>query len=229
MGQGEAVLIRPAAGGPRLKKNAQLSFRQGVLEITDPRRRTHTVDLSDGNGPYEFRYGSWQGEADFALTDGSGHAVLLVDQKSFHIGDMTRLQQATGLSSQEVGSRPPTTRNTVALINLPYVTLAYTVFAAGALAFGLWSVTHIDFFVFGVTLPAVIILIPLLIVGRRSMLSAEDFKREWANAQPEIDEALALADEHLAEQPKERTSDPDTPPVQASPPASLPPESPDAR
>jgi hypothetical protein len=199
MGQEEAVSIRPAAGGPRLKKNGRLQFHQGLLEVTDPRGRTHTFDLSGGNGPYEFRYGSWEGEADFALIDGSGRAVLLVDQKSFHLGDMTRLQDATGLKCDEAGTRPPTTRDTVALVNLPYVMVGYAVFGVGAVAFGLWSVTHIEFFVLGVTLPAVIILIPLLIVGRRSILSGADFKAEWPKVQQHIDETLALSDKWLAD------------------------------
>ena len=37
MGQEPTVSIRPTAGGPHLKKKARLSFRQGVLEATDPR------------------------------------------------------------------------------------------------------------------------------------------------------------------------------------------------
>ncbi|MDQ1491827.1 MAG: hypothetical protein QOJ23_4341 [Actinomycetota bacterium] len=194
----ETVSIRPAAGGPGLKKNGHLSFHQGVLEATDPRGHAHRFDLSDGNGPYEFRYGTWKGEADYALVDRSGHALLLVDTKAFHNDDIMRLQDATGLKFDGAESEPPTRPDTVALVNLPYLRWAMAVFGVGSVAFGLWSVTHVELLVLGVTLPALIILIPLAIFARRSMLSAEDFKADWAKIQPNVDDALAAADEYLA-------------------------------
>jgi hypothetical protein len=217
MAQEQTVSIRPAAGGPHLKKNASLEFRQHVLEVTDPRGRTRRFDLSDGDGPYEFRYGTWQGEADFAMIDRSGHAVLLLDQKSFHLGDITRLQEATGLKCDESGARPPKRRDTVEIVNLPYLKIGYAVFAAGSVAFGLWSVTHIEFFVLGVTLPAVIMLIPLLVVGRRAMLSGEDFKAEYAKLRPEVNETLALADQWLAERGQSPVHDDHEPHQRATP------------
>ena len=199
MGEEQTISIRPAAGGPLLKKNVRLELREHVLEVTDPRGRTRRFDLSDGDGPYEFRYGTWPGEADFAMVDKSGHAVLFADQKSFHLGDLTRLQEATGLNCDEAGTPPPKRRDAVEIVKLPYLKIGYAVSAVGSVAFGLWSVTHIEFFVLGVTLPAVIILIPLLIVGRRSMLSSGDFKAEYAKLRPEVDETLALADQWLAD------------------------------
>jgi hypothetical protein len=230
MGQEEAVSIRPAAGGPLLRKNARLMFHEGVLEATDPRGRTRRFNLSDGNGPYEFRYGTWKGDADFALIDGSGHALLLLDQTSFHFDDISRLRHATGLKLDETGSQPPTRRDTVALVNLPYLKIGSAVFAVGAAAFGLWSVTHIEFFVLGVTLPAVLILIPVLIFGRRSILSPEDAKAEFAKLQPDVDEALALADQWLTEHRRtsaedEKDPQPRTPPTpEAHPPADASPD-----
>jgi hypothetical protein len=226
MGQDETVSIRPAAGGPRLKKNARLIFHQGVLEATDPRGRTQRFDLSDHNGPYEFRYGTWKGDADFALIDGSGHALLLLDQTSFHFDDISRLQDATGLKSDESGSQPPSRRDTVALVNLPYLKIGGVVFAAGSVAFGLWAVTGVEFFVLAVTLPAVLILIPLLIFGRRSILSPEDAKAEFAKLQPQVDESLALADRYLAEHAQPPRRNPDQAQGEEAPPFTRPTETP---
>jgi hypothetical protein len=199
MGEEDPLSVRPAAGGRYLKKNAMLTLCKNILDVTDARGRTHRFDLSDSNGPYEFRFGSWPGQADFALIEKSGHAVLLVDQKSFHLGDLTKLQEATGLNREEVGTRPPKRPDAVEIVNLPYRKIGNVVFAVGAVAFGLWSITHIEFLVLGVTLPAVIILIPLLIMARRSMLSPEDFRTEYPEVRHEADKTLAAADQWLAD------------------------------
>jgi hypothetical protein len=217
MGQEPTVSIRPKAGGPHLKKHACLSFHHGVLEATDPRGHTHTFDLADGNGPYEFRYGMWEGDANYALVDRSGHAVLLVDTTAFLNEDVTRLQDATGLKFDDTETQPPTSRDTVALVNLPYLKWAMFVSGVGTVAFGLWSVTHIEFFVLGITLPALIIIVPLAIFARRSILSPDDAKAEFAKLQPEVDEALARADQYLAEH--SAIPDPDKPGSASSPPA----------
>jgi hypothetical protein len=218
MGQDSTVSIRPRAGGPHLKKNACLSVHHGVLEATDPRGHTHAFDLSDGNGPYEFRYGMWKGDANYALVDRSGHAVLVVDTTAFLNEDISRLQDATGLNFDGTETEPPRRRDTVALVNLPYLKWAMFVSGVGTAAFGLWSVTHIEFFVLGITLPALIIVIPLAVFARRSILSPEDAKAEFARVQPQVEEALALEQQYLAEH-----SPPATPPDGPSGAASSPP------
>jgi hypothetical protein len=227
MGQEEPVSIRPAWGGPSLKKHASLTFRQGVLEATDGRGRARAFSLSDTNGPYRFAYGdTWEGEADYALVDRSGYAVLLVDQKAFRNDDIIRLQKATGLANEGMGKQPPTRPDAIALLNPPYLKWAGSAFAAGAVAFGLWSVTHVEILVLGITLPALIIMVALLTLAKKSMMSGEEFVAESTAISADSDSALADADAYLAEHGQPPESQPDDPPAQAPPYRPAPPDTP---
>jgi hypothetical protein len=170
-----------------------------VLEVTDRRRRTTSYDLTDAQGPYTFAYGTWDSEADLAVVDALGKAVLLVDRKMFRMSDVRRFQSAAGLDAAEVQEQPPKRPDALTIVSPPLFRWATMVFFVGLVGFGLWSLTGIDAFVLGLTLPAVVIATVLGVMARRSMLSPEAFKEETAKLEPIISEALATADAYLAE------------------------------
>jgi hypothetical protein len=226
MGQEESVSIRPAWGSPSLKKNARLSFQRGVLEAADGRGRTRTFTLSDGGGPYHFAYGEWAGDADFALIDRSGEAVLVLHMADFKNDEFMKLQDATGLKAARSATRPPSRSDAFVVLSPPYLKWARWAFLPGAVAFGLWSVTHVDILVLGITLPAVVIMSVLFVLAKMSMMSQSELRQEWQGIKPQTDEALAIADAFLAEHGQPPVSQPDDPTAEAPPPRPAPPDAP---
>ncbi len=195
----EPISIRPTWTSPGLKRNARLTFHDGVLTVTDGRRRDHRFSPSDVDGPYRFAYGQWGGDADYALIARSGRAVLLLHMADFKRDDLESFEKATGLHVDRLEERPPTQSGTIALLSPPFVKWGFGAFYVGAAGFGLWSLTDADIFILALTLPALLIMIPLLILAKTSTMGKAEFKEEWAEIKPEVDETLAAADRWLAE------------------------------
>jgi hypothetical protein len=181
-----------------LKRNGRLTFESGVLQATDRRGRSGVFALTGGDGSYHIAYGdTWGDEADYALVDPSGHAVLLIDQKAFRNDDIMRLQNATGLETRATQKQPQATSDVIALVNPPYLRWAWEVSAPGGLAFALWSVTHNEIFVLGITLPALTAMVALLVLAKTSMMSQEEAAAEARQINATTDSVLADADAFL--------------------------------
>ena len=203
------LTIRPSHGTPAVKRNVRLSVDNGVLMATDPHGVTRRFDLSEGNGPYHIAHGLWGGKSMYALVDGTGHSMLLVDSGPFKSADTESLLKATGLDLIMVAENPPTAVDALTIVTPQYLKWGMRAYYPGLAAWGLSYVTGFTWLIWVITIPSVIILAVCIVLNRASTGSKEEVIQEGREVMPEADEAKAIADSWLAAHEAELTTSAD--------------------
>jgi len=216
VGKSEPITIRPIRGGPSVRKNARLSLERDELVVTDRRGRIRTFFLPEARAGYRFVYGAnWNTQANYALVDGSGRAALLLDLAAFENGSTEKLERVTGLPVEHAPGQPPVTSDTLLITNPPYIKFGMAAFYPGAVAFGLWSVTHWAPFIWIVYL-ALAVIIPLLVLAKMATPSKAELA-EMARWSLRIDQqTIAEAEAWLAKHGDQVKPGPDEPPASES-------------